>query len=156
MAETADASGPGVIVRPVQQADSLQWRNLYRGYASFYNQPMTDAILDETWSWLTDASHPLDGLVAVVDSKLAGLAHIRSQPKPLLGRNAGFLDDLFVEPAQRGRGVGRLLLEQVAAVARERQWVNVRWITAQDNTTARRLYDQIAMATPWVTYELKP
>ena len=88
--------------------------------------------------------------------RVFGLAHLRPQPKPLLGRNAGFLDDLFVDPSQRGLGVGRRLIEQVAALARERQWVSVRWITAPDNAAARRLYDALAVATSWVTYELKP
>ena len=32
----------------------------------------------------------------------------------------------------------------------------VRWITAADNTTARSLYDQVATATSWVTYDMKP
>jgi hypothetical protein len=32
----------------------------------------------------------------------------------------------------------------------------VRWITAEDNRTARRLYDSVAAATPWVTYDLVP
>lgn len=156
MAETVSAGDPAVFVRPVAPEDAAEWRVLYRGYAAFYKLPMTDAILDETWSWLLDASHPLDALVALSDGKVVGLAHIRPQPKPLLGTNAGFLDDLFVDPALRGRGVGRHLLEQVRTVARERNWVSVRWITAPDNATARRLYDDVAVATAWVTYELKP
>jgi len=32
----------------------------------------------------------------------------------------------------------------------------VRWITAGDNATARRLYDAVATATPWVTYDMGP
>ena len=156
MVGSAGASGREVVVRPVRDEDASAWRGLYRGYASFYGLPMTEAILDETWSWLLDAAHPLDALVAVVDGRVVGLAHVRPQPKPLLGRNAGFLDDLFVDPSQRGLGVGRRLIEQVAVLARERQWVSVRWITAPDNAAARRLYDALAVATPWVTYELKP
>lgn len=156
MAEASETKASGTLVRPVRQEDAADWRNLYRGYAAFYKLPMTDAILDETWSWLLDASHPLDALVAVSDGKVVGLAHIRPQPKPLLGKNAGFLDDLFVDPALRGQGVGRLLIEGIAAVARERNWVSVRWITAPDNATARKLYDDVAVATAWVTYELKP
>lgn len=32
----------------------------------------------------------------------------------------------------------------------------VRWITAGDNERARRVYDAHAIATPWVTYDMKP
>ena len=43
-----------------------------------------------------------------------------------------------------------------AALARERGWSVVRWITAEDNATAQRLYDRHATRTPWVTYDLTP
>jgi hypothetical protein len=32
----------------------------------------------------------------------------------------------------------------------------VRWITAEDNARARRLYDRVAQKTHWVTYEIRP
>jgi hypothetical protein len=32
----------------------------------------------------------------------------------------------------------------------------VRWITAKDNETARKLYDAVAQKTKWVTYDLVP
>jgi hypothetical protein len=32
----------------------------------------------------------------------------------------------------------------------------VRWITDVNNARARRLYDSVAAATPWVTYDLSP
>ncbi|MEG1770006.1 MAG: GNAT family N-acetyltransferase, partial [Comamonas sp.] len=83
-----------------------------------------------------------------------GLAHFRAFPEPLLGQELGFLDDLFVPLAHRGQGTGRKLIEAVAAIARQRGWPVLRWITAQDNAAARRLYDQMARATPWVTYDL--
>lgn len=83
-----------------------------------------------------------------------GLAHYRAFPEPLLGKELGFLDDLFVPPAHRGQGVGRQLIEAVAAIARQRGWPVLRWITAQDNAAARSLYDQLAQTTAWVTYDL--
>lgn len=157
MTHQETSGSANVEIRPTSSGDSAAWRNLYRGYADFYRTPMSDAILDRTWAWLRDPAHPLEGLVAATpDGALVGLAHFRPQPKPLLGRDAGFLDDLFVDPSRRGLGVGRLLIARVAAIARERGWPSVRWITASDNLTARRLYDDVATAASWVTYDLKP
>nr|WP_282186829.1 GNAT family N-acetyltransferase [Azospirillum brasilense] len=137
--------------------DAIAWRRLYRAYADFYSVPMTEDILDRTWDWLLDPAHPLEGIIAAGDDgELVGLVHYRPFPKPLLGQDAGFLDDLFVAPGRRGSGIGRALIDAVAAVAGERGWPLVRWITASDNTTARRLYDDMATATPWITYDLKP
>jgi GNAT superfamily N-acetyltransferase len=66
------------------------------------------------------------------------------------------LDDLFVDPSQRSRGIGRLLLEALNETSRARDWAMLSWVTAQDNATARRLYDDVAKAANWVTYELTP
>lgn len=146
-----------IEVRHMVPGDAAAWRLLYRGYAAFYKREITDEVLDRTWGWLMDQTHQLEGLVAVdAEGQLLGLAHFRPQPKPLLGGYAGFLDDLFVDPGRRGRGTGRALIARLSEVARMRGWSSIRWITATDNATARRLYDEVALATGWVTYELTP
>ncbi|MFT4190269.1 MAG: GNAT family N-acetyltransferase [Comamonas sp.] len=142
-------------IRSIIQSDKEQWKILYRQYADFYQVPMTEEILEQTFSWLVDGHHPEEGLVAELpNGELVGIAHYRAFPKPLLGKDAGFLDDLFVLPTLRGSGIGRQLIEAVAAIAAERGWPLVRWITAPDNHTARKLYDGVAQAAPWVTYDL--
>lgn len=151
--EHANTRLEGVQIRPVRAADAPAWRALYTGYAAFYKVPMNEGILDRTWAWLLDPAHPLEGLVAVSEGNLVGFAHFRQQPQPLLGREAGFLDDLFVDPAQRSRGAGRQLIAALTDIARNRDWPMLSWITASDNMTARRLYDDIATAAIWVTYE---
>lgn len=146
-----------IELRPMVPADALAWRRLYRLYAEFYKRQISEETLDLTWSWLMDPSHVLEGLVAVdARGQLLGLAHFRAQPRPLLGGYAGFLDDLFVDPEKRGKGTGRALIARLAELARERGWSSLRWITASDNAPARRLYDDVAKATAWVTYELIP
>lgn len=145
-----------ITIRHLAVGDQLAWRRLYLEYADFYQVEVTDAILNQTWAWLLDTMHPMEGLAAVTATgDVVGLAHFRAFPKPLLGKDAGFLDDLIVDPTRRGQGIGRQLIEGIAAIARERGWPLVRWITAQDNTTARRLYDQVAVSTSWITYDLK-
>jgi ribosomal protein S18 acetylase RimI-like enzyme len=67
-----------------------------------------------------------------------------------------YLDDLFTAPGARGTGAASALLKEAAARAGEGEGSVVRWITATDNAAARSIYDSYAMATPWVTYEMKP
>lgn len=144
-----------VTIRPLGMSDRTPWSDLYRQYAHFYQSPMTDAILDRSWSWLMDPSHPMEGLVAESEKRhLLGLAHFRACPDPLIAQDVCFLDDLFVAQDQRGSGIGRSLIMGVAARAQERGWPVVRWITAGSNAQARQLYDKIASATDWVTYDL--
>ncbi len=154
----SDAPGraPAVIV-PMAARHRDGWERLYRAYAAFYAVPMTDEILGRTWGWLMDPGHPEEGLAAEdADGTLVGLAHFRPYPDPLRGCDIGFFDDLFVDPSARGRGIARQLIETVATVARQRGWPQVSWLTAEDNASARALYDQLARATTWVTYEMLP
>jgi GNAT superfamily N-acetyltransferase len=65
------------------------------------------------------------------------------------------LNDLYVEPGERGRGVGRALIEASTAVARERGAERLEWTTAPDNATAQRLYDSTgARRSEWLSYDL--
>jgi GNAT superfamily N-acetyltransferase len=66
------------------------------------------------------------------------------------------LDDLFVDPTRRGSGAGAALLEHLRSLAAERRWGVVTWITAVDNRVARQLYDRVAEAQQWVTYDMAP
>jgi ribosomal protein S18 acetylase RimI-like enzyme len=90
------------------------------------------------------------------DGRLIGLAHFRPFARPLSATTGGFLDDLFVAPEARGSGAAEALLAELKAIAGQRGWSVVRWITAEDNARARALYDRVATQTQWVTYDLKP
>jgi ribosomal protein S18 acetylase RimI-like enzyme len=53
------------------------------------------------------------------------------------------LKDIFVSAAGRSQGIGRVLLDHVAALARECGCTRVNWTTAASNTGAQKLYDAI-------------
>lgn len=141
---------------PIGDEHEARWRELYRGYATFYRRELTDAHAATVWGWLRDPGHELEGRLALVDGRPVGLAHFRRMPSPLRGADIGFLDDLFVDPEVRAKGVGRALIDAVAETARERGWSVVRWLTADDNYRARTLYDRLAVKTTWNLYELTP
>jgi GNAT superfamily N-acetyltransferase len=65
------------------------------------------------------------------------------------------MNDLYVDEASRGHGIGRALIEASAAVARGRGAHHLEWATAPDNETAQRLYDSTgAVRSAWIEYEL--
>ena len=148
-------SGP-YTVGPPGPDDSAIWRELYRAYADFYQEAVTDTQLDLVWSWITDPDHDVKALLVRDASGTAvGLAHYRPYFRPLAAAIAGHLDDLFVTPAARGTGAVDALLEALRTIARQRGWSKVRWITADDNHRARSKYDQVAERTMWVTYDMQ-
>lgn len=87
---------------------------------------------------------------------LVGLAHLRLFARPSSGTMGVYLDDLFTSPDARGTGIGTELLKTAADRARRLGASTVRWITAEDNATARSLYDKMGSSTRWVTYDMAP
>lgn len=145
-----------IDVRPVTASDAMAWSELYRGYRAFYALPDNAEAIARTWEWVCGGQHGLVGLIATVDGIPVGLANLRWFARPSSATIGLYLDDLFTAPDARSQGVGRALLARAAELAGDGGASVVRWITASDNTTARRLYDDVARATAWVTYDMSP
>ncbi len=143
-------------VAPLAEANREDWNALYAAYARFYESPQTEAMRERVWGWLHDSGNELDGLIAVdPEGGAVGLVHYRPFLRPLAANVGGFIDDLYVLPHRRGRGVADALVEAVVAEARRRGWPVVRWITAETNLRARRFYDRIGVESDWVTYQIR-
>jgi GNAT superfamily N-acetyltransferase len=127
----------------VAERDQARWRALFDGYADFYGIAMDDATADRVWAWLLDPGHVVEGLV-VRDERgdIVGFAHVRACPRPLGGGDIGFLDDMFVAPEARGSGAADALFEGLRALAAERGWPALRWITQHFNERGRAFYDR--------------
>jgi len=87
-------------------------------------------------------AHPAaDVLVARVDGAVAGFALFFPTFSTFLAQRGLWLEDLFVVPAMRGRGVGRALLAAVAGVARERRCGRLEWAVLDWNAPAIGFYE---------------
>ncbi|HWM33522.1 MAG TPA: GNAT family N-acetyltransferase [Pseudolysinimonas sp.] len=140
-------------IRPVAPGDHDAWRELFRDYGVFYEAQFDDAVFDGVWGWLMDPQHEVSALVADDEGALVGFAHIRRVADTFTAGPSWFLDDLYVLPEARGRGVARALIERGYADATAAGGGTFRWITAADNETAQLLYDRIATRAGWVMYE---
>ena len=143
------------MIRNIQIKDKDEWRELYQGYANFYNVEISKITLDTVWNWLLDQNHELSGLVYEINNKLVAIAHYRRMPSPLRGKDIGFLDDLYVHPDFRGRKIGEEIINKLNHISQEKGWGLIRWITRNDNHNAKSLYDRVANKSTWDVYELE-
>lgn len=141
-----------VAVAPLGESDRVRWEVLARGYKAFYETELADAEYDAAWRRLV-AGDAVQALGARVEGTLVGIAHFFFHPTVWLA-DACHLQDLFVDPAVRNRGVARALIEAVAAAARERSAARVYWHTHHGNATARALYDKVARHIGMIRYDL--
>jgi GNAT superfamily N-acetyltransferase len=63
-----------------------------------------------------------------------------------LGRKGLYLEDLFVQPASRGKGYGRALLVHLARIAVERGCGRFEWAVLDWNTSAIGFYESLGAA----------
>ncbi|MDQ6683757.1 MAG: GNAT family N-acetyltransferase, partial [Pseudomonadota bacterium] len=84
-----------------------------------------------------------EAIVATVDSAVVGFALFFANFSTFLGRPGLYLEDLFVEPAQRGRGIGRGLLGHLGALAVERGCGRFEWSVLEWNTASIGFYEKM-------------
>jgi len=73
-----------------------------------------------------------------------------------VGKPGIYLEDLYVQPAHRGKGFGSKMLAHIAALARERDCGRFEWSVLNWNTPAIRTYEKLD-ASPmkeWILYRL--
>ncbi len=95
-------------------------------------------------------------LVAEVDGAAAGFALFHHNYSTFLAQPGIWLEDLFVDPAFRGHGVGKRLLGRLAALAQERGCARIKWSVLDWNELAIGFYHSIG-AEPsegWTDFRL--
>jgi GNAT superfamily N-acetyltransferase len=95
-------------------------------------------------------------LIAEVDGAAAGFALFFHNYSTFLGQPGIFLEDLFVRPELRTRGVGRALLARLAALAKARGCGRLEWAVLDWNVDAIGFYRRIGATamSDWTTYRV--
>ena len=128
-----------------------------RGLAEYERLPdavvATEALLAEQLF----GSHPgAEVLIAEWDGAPAGFALFCQNFSTFLGRRGLWLEDLYVEPAHRGQGIGKALLARLAATAIERDCGRLEWSVLDWNSDAIGFYRSLGAFAmdEWTTYRV--
>lgn len=88
--------------------------------------------------------HPVaEALLAERDSVALGFALFFRSYSTFLTRPGLYLEDLYVRESERGRGIGKALLERVIAIARERGAGRLEWSVLDWNARAIAFYEKM-------------
>ncbi|MEZ5716079.1 MAG: GNAT family N-acetyltransferase [Paracoccaceae bacterium] len=143
-----------LTIRPIEPGDYDAWHRLWAGYLEFYETSLPETTYQETFKRLCDKDNSEQmGFLAVQDGTPVGLVHYIFHAHNWRPEGVCYLQDLFADPAARGTGVGRKLIEAVYAAADAAGRPSVYWMTQEFNATARQLYDRIATVTPFIKYQ---
>src|SRR5580658_4612082 len=128
-------------IRPATAADVQQILAFIRALAVYERAP--DAVVATEEGLLRDGfgPHPyFECLLAEHDGRPAGFALYFFNYSTWMGRPGLYLEDLFVEPEFRGLGIGKVLLQRVAAIAVEKNCPRLQWEVLNWNTPAIEFY----------------
>ncbi len=144
-----------VQIRPLVGGDRAAWNGLWKGYLDFYKTSLPPAQYELTFRRYLDPGEPMFGYLAERAGTPRGLVHIILHRSGWLEGPTCYLQDLFVDPSDRGTGMGRALIEHVYDVIKAAGGTRVYWMTHESNATARRLYDGVADNTGFIQYTKK-
>jgi GNAT superfamily N-acetyltransferase len=143
-------------IRRITENDKARWRKLWDGYTRFYEREPQAKITEKTWAKIMDPSSPVKAIVAE-DSKrrVIGIANFIVHDSTSSLAPVCYLQDLFVEPGIRGKGVGRQLIDWLVLEARAKGWSRVYWMTRETNYRARGLYDKYGPHSGFLRYVIE-
>lgn len=129
------------VIREATPADVPQILDFIRALAAYEREP--DAVKATEDDLLRDGFGPnpiFFCLMAEEDGAPAGFAFYFFSYSTWLGRPGLYLEDLFVYPEFRGLGIGKSLLQRVAAIAVEKGCPRLQWEVLDWNTPAIEFY----------------
>jgi GNAT superfamily N-acetyltransferase len=150
-----------MVIRPGERADVPVIAKLIRGLAHFekleHEVTMTE---DRLAANLFGPHHYAETLIAQDDDSAdgapVGFALFFHNFSTFLAQPGIYLEDLFVIPEQRGRGVGRALLKELARLAVERECGRLEWSVLDWNREAIAFYERLGAQpnSEWTVYRL--
>jgi len=84
-----------------------------------------------------------ESLIGEIDGSPLGFALFFHNYSTWIGRKGVYLEDLYVRPAARGKGLGELLLRSVAQIAIDRGCKRMEWNVLDWNTPALDFYQKL-------------
>ena len=140
------------LIRPATRADTGELMRLIGALAEYEKLSHmfvgTEAMLAES---LFGPRPVCEALIAEIDGRSVGFALFFSSYSTFLCKPGIYLEDVFVEPSHRGLGIGKALLQRLAALVVERGGGRFEWGVLDWNEPSIRFYEALGaeMHTSW-------
>ena len=131
-------------IRSICPEDLAQLFDLLRAKAEFDGgADLLKATPEQIKSAFFDKQPRTNALVAEIDDEVVGFATYFPTFSTFLAKPCMWLDDLFVTPVHRSRGIGKLLLDRLAHIAKEQGAERIDWTVATTNERGQAFYRRI-------------
>lgn len=129
-------------LRPATEADTPALVGLIRELAVFERLEHLVVVTPQALATHLFGPRPVaEAVVAEQGGELVAFALFFTNFSTFLGRPGLYLEDLYVQPAHRGSGLGKALLQHLAALAVQRGCGRFEWSVLDWNAHAIRFYE---------------
>lgn len=145
-----------VDIRKGIPSDIPEVLHLVKELAAFENAPNeVDVTVEEMTEWGFGYDKQFDFFVALENNIIIGIALYYYKYSTWKGKCL-FLEDIIVTETHRGKGVGKLLFDQVVIIAKETKVRRMEWQVLDWNTTAIEFYKKYGahLDGEWVNCKL--
>ncbi|KUK89347.1 MAG: N-acetyltransferase GCN5 [Marinimicrobia bacterium 46_43] len=148
---------PGVCLRFAQAGDSKQILEFIKSLAAY--ERMSDEVLatEETIkkTLFGDKAYA-EVIFAELDGKAVGFALFFHNYSTFVSRPGLYLEDIYIYPEYRGRGIGKMMMTYLAKLAVERDCGRFEWSCLKWNKPSLDFYDSLGSETmdEWVTLRI--
>ena len=146
-----------LVIRPGVRADVPVIADLIRGLAHYEKLEDQVTMTEERLAAnLFGPHHYAETLIAEDQGSPVGFALFFHNFSTFLAQPGIYLEDVFVVPEHRGRGVGRALLKELARLAVERECGRLEWSVLDWNREAIGFYERLGARpnSEWTVYRL--
>jgi GNAT superfamily N-acetyltransferase len=146
-----------VVIRPADRSDVPVIAGLIRGLARFEKLEEEVTMTEELLARNLFGPRPYaETLIAEDGAAPVGFALFFHNFSTFLAKPGIYLEDLFVVPEHRGRGIGRALLQRLAQIAVERDCGRLEWAVLDWNREAIGFYERLGARpnSEWTVYRL--
>lgn len=131
-------------IRPATPDDADTIHRFITELAIYEKEPdAVEATPDSLRGQLASDDPPFECVIAEVDGAAVGFALFFRSYSTWTGRPGLYLEDLYVTPDERGKGLGAALLTHLSAVAVQRGWARVDWQVLDWNKPAIDFYESV-------------
>jgi GNAT superfamily N-acetyltransferase len=146
----------GFIIRPAQERDTALLLDFIRRLADYEKRLHEVTATEEDIKSVIFDRKIAEAIIAEYKGNPAGFAIFFHNFSTFLGKPGIYIEDLFVSPESRGKGLGKRLFSYIAQLAVKRNCGRIEWTVLTWNEPAINFYKKIG-AVPkneWMLYKL--
>jgi GNAT superfamily N-acetyltransferase len=152
-----DSLRPSISVRPAKELDIDVILQFIRELAE-YERLSHEVVVNEQLlqQFLFGERPAAEAIIAEYETAPAGFALFFQTFSTFVGRPGLYLEDLYVNPSMRDKGIGKALLRYIARLAVERGLGRLEWSVLDWNESAVRFYERLGADAmdDWIVYRL--